>query len=76
VIADRTEENLGSTDRGIVLYRRILLDFIKKNEAGQLLVNADFSGPPTIDGIGPTAKIDEYWKESDQKRRKQSQWAA
>ena len=32
-IADRTKENLGSTDKGIVLYRRILLDAIRKKEA-------------------------------------------
>jgi len=76
VIADRTKENLGSTDKGIVLYRRMLLDFIKKNEAGQLTVNSEFSGPPTIDGIGPTEKIDEYWKSADEKRRRQSKWAA
>jgi len=76
VIADRTKENLGSIDKGIVLYRRMLLDFIKKNEAGQLTVNSEFSGPPTIDGIGPTEKIDEYWKSADEKRRRQSKWAA
>jgi len=75
-IADRTQENLGTTDKGIVLYRRLLLDAIGKNEAGDLVVDADFSGPPTIDGIGPTGKIDEYWKEADRKRRQQSKWAA
>jgi nitrite reductase/ring-hydroxylating ferredoxin subunit len=74
-IADRTKENLGSTDKGIVLYRRLLMDAIRKNEAGELKVNSDFSGPPAIDGIGPTQGIDEYWKEADQRRRKQSQWA-
>jgi hypothetical protein len=74
VIADRTRENLASTDKGIVLYRRILLDFIKKNEAGELNVSADFTGPPAIDGIGPTRSIDEYWKEADRKRRQQAQW--
>jgi len=76
VIADRTKENLGSTDKGIVLYRRILLDCIKKNETGELVVNSDFSGPPTIDGVGPTSGIDDYWKTADEKRRKESQWAA
>ena len=74
--ADRTKENLGTTDKGIVLYRRILLDSIKKNETGQLVVNSEFTGPPAIDGIGPTSRIDEYWKEADQKRRQQSKWAA
>jgi phthalate 4,5-dioxygenase len=75
-IADRTKENLGSSDKGIVLYRRLLVDAIRKNEAGELVVNTDFSGPPAIDGIGPTASIDEYWKESDATRRKRSAWAA
>ncbi|HWM44249.1 MAG TPA: Rieske 2Fe-2S domain-containing protein [Burkholderiales bacterium] len=76
-IADRTRENLGSTDKGIVLYRRLLLDAIRKNEAGELAIDtANASGPPAIDGIGPTASIDEYWKESDETRRKRSAWAA
>jgi 5,5'-dehydrodivanillate O-demethylase len=34
-IADRTIENLGSTDRGITLYRRMLLRELKKVEAGE-----------------------------------------
>ena len=75
-IQDRTRENLGSTDKGIVLYRRLLLDAIRKNEAGELQVNTDASGPPAIDGIGPTDGIDEYWREADQKRRQQAKWAA
>jgi phthalate 4,5-dioxygenase len=75
-IQDRTRENLGSTDKGIVLYRRLLLDAIRKNEAGELKVDIDASGPPAIDGIGPTSSIDEYWKDADQKRRQQAKWAA
>ena len=82
-IQDRTRENLGSTDKGIVLYRRILLDAIKKSEAGEtpLMVLDEekalsLKGPPAIDGIGPTDRMDQYWKESDARRRKQSQWAA
>jgi phthalate 4,5-dioxygenase oxygenase subunit len=77
VIADRTKENLGTTDKGIVLYRRLLIDAIKKNETGQLVIDmARASGPPAIDGIGPTASIDQYWKESDETRRRRSAWAA
>ena len=75
-IQDRTREHLGTTDKGIVLYRRLLMDAIKKNEAGQLEVDVAASGPPAIDGIGPTPSIDEYWKEADEKRRKQAKWAA
>ncbi|HZM32870.1 MAG TPA: aromatic ring-hydroxylating dioxygenase subunit alpha [Burkholderiales bacterium] len=75
-IQDRTKENLGSSDKGIVLYRRLLLDAIRKNEDGKLVVEVDASGPPAIDGIGPTAAIDEYWQETDRKRRQQAKWAA
>jgi len=79
-IQDRTRENLGSTDKGIVLYRRLLLDAIRKNETGEqpmMVFDADKAvGPPAIDGIGPTASIDQYWKESDETRRKRSAWAA
>ncbi len=82
-IQDRTRENLGSTDKGIVLYRRLLLDAIRKSEAGEkplMVLNQEaavqLKGPAAIDGIGPTDRMDEYWKESDARRRKQSQWAA
>jgi nitrite reductase/ring-hydroxylating ferredoxin subunit len=75
-IQDRTRENLGSSDKGIVLYRRLLMDAIRKNEAGELKIDSDASGPPAIDGIGPTSSIDEYWKDADQKRRQQAKWAA
>ena len=49
---------------------------IRKNDAGQLFVDTESSGPPAIDGIGPTSTIDEYWKDADLKRRQQSKWAA
>jgi len=74
-IQDRARENLGSTDKAIVLYRRLLMEAIRKSEAGELVVDVEnASGPAAIDGIGPTAAIDEYWKESDEKRRKQARW--
>jgi phenylpropionate dioxygenase-like ring-hydroxylating dioxygenase large terminal subunit len=82
-IQDRTQENLGSSDKGIVLYRRILMDAIRKSEAGEtpLMVVDEpqaraLTGPPAIDGIGPTGRMEEYWKESDATRRKKAAWAA
>jgi nitrite reductase/ring-hydroxylating ferredoxin subunit len=82
-IADRTRENLGTTDKGIVLYRRLLVDAIRKSEAGEapmMVVDGEkarqLKGPPAIDGIGPTPRMDEYWKEADEKRRRQAAWAA
>jgi len=82
-IAERTRENLGTSDKGIVLYRRLLVDAIRKNEAGErpMMVldparASELKGPPAIDGIGPTEGMDEYWKVADEKRRRQSAWAA
>ena len=79
VIADRTKENLGTTDKGIVLYRRLLLDAIRKHEKGEGVQPrnpGELTGPPAIDGVGPTERMDEYWKEADATRRKKSAWAA
>jgi phthalate 4,5-dioxygenase oxygenase subunit len=82
-IQDRTRENLGSTDKGIALYRRILLDAIRKNEAGEkpLMVldpaaAREITGPPAVDGIGPTDRLEEYWRQFDENRRRKSAWAA
>jgi phthalate 4,5-dioxygenase len=82
-IQDRTRENLGSTDKGIALYRRILLDAIRKNQAGEkpLMVldpnsAGEITGPPAVDGIGPTDRLEEYWQEFDANRRRKSKWAA
>jgi phenylpropionate dioxygenase-like ring-hydroxylating dioxygenase large terminal subunit len=82
-IQDRTRENLGSTDKGIVLYRRLLVDAIRRNEAGErpaMVLDAKaaaaLQGPPAIDGIGPSERWDEYWKEFDSRRRRNAGWAA
>jgi phenylpropionate dioxygenase-like ring-hydroxylating dioxygenase large terminal subunit len=82
-IQDRTRENLGTTDKGIVLYRRLLLDAIRKNQAGEkpLMVldpgaAAEITGPPAVDGIGPTDRLEQYWKEFDADRRRRAAWAA
>ncbi len=83
VIHDRTREHLASTDKGIVLYRRQLLEAIRKHEAGERpLMVLDppaaraLTGPAAIDGIGPTGRMDEYWRESDATRRRRAPWAA
>jgi nitrite reductase/ring-hydroxylating ferredoxin subunit len=82
-IQDRTREHLGTTDKGIIAYRRLLLDAIEKTQAGAktlMLIDeeeaAHLTGPASIDGIAPTDRWDEYWKESDANRRAQSPWPA
>jgi nitrite reductase/ring-hydroxylating ferredoxin subunit len=81
-IADRTRENLGSSDKGIVLYRRLLVDAIQKTARGEktpMMLDAAaaraLTGPPAIDGIGPTGRWDDYWKESDVTRRNRAPWS-
>jgi phenylpropionate dioxygenase-like ring-hydroxylating dioxygenase large terminal subunit len=82
-IQDRTRENLGTTDKGIVLYRRILMDAIRKNQAGEkplMVLDAsaarELTGPPAVDGIGPSDALEAYWREFDSNRRKKTAWAA
>jgi phthalate 4,5-dioxygenase len=82
-IQDRTRENLGSSDKAIVLYRRLLVDAIRRSEGGErpLMVldrerAAALTGPPAVDGIGPSDRWDDYWKEFDAARRRSSAWAA
>ncbi len=33
-------------------------------------------GPAPVDGMGPTVGWEDYWKEFDTKRRRDSSWAA
>ena len=82
-IQNRTREHLGTTDKGIVAYRRLLVDAIERNAAGEnpLMVLDEararaLTGPPSIDGIGPSATWNDYWQESDLKRRRACAWAA
>ena len=81
-IQDRTREHLGTTDKGIIAYRKLLVEAIEKNAAGEkpLMVldesaAGELTGPPSIDGIGPTGAWNDYWQEADMKRRRTSTWA-
>lgn len=80
-IQDRTRENLGTTDKGIVLYRRLLVDAIRRNGAGErpLMVLDEsqaraLTGPAAIDGIGPSEGWETYWQDTDTKRRQACSW--
>ena len=82
-IQDRTREHLGTTDKGIIAYRKLLVEAIEKNAAGEkpLMVldesaAGELTGPPSIDGIGPTGTWNDYWQEADVKRRRASTWAS
>jgi nitrite reductase/ring-hydroxylating ferredoxin subunit len=80
-LADRTREHLGSSDRGILLYRRLLQDAIQKTASGEKTLMmldgqsaASLTGPPAIDGIGPSGNWDAYCTEADIGRRQRAPW--
>ncbi|MBU1358110.1 MAG: aromatic ring-hydroxylating dioxygenase subunit alpha [Gammaproteobacteria bacterium] len=82
-IQDRTREHLGSTDKGIIAYRRMLLRAIESSQAGEgapMLIDAAqaaaLTGPPSIDGIDTANAPDAYWQAADRERRRQSDWAS
>jgi hypothetical protein len=82
-IQDRTREHLGTTDKGIIAYRRLLVDAIEKTRAGEktlMMIDeqqaAHLTGPASIDGIGPADGWDDYWKASDVQRRAAAPWPA
>ncbi|MGC4244579.1 MAG: aromatic ring-hydroxylating dioxygenase subunit alpha, partial [Herbaspirillum sp.] len=84
-IQNRTREHLGATDKGIITFRRMLVRAIESVQRGEreapLLIGADqaadFSGPPSIDGVNDRGSDnDAYWREADRERRLKSSWAA
>src|SRR5690606_30234445 len=82
-IQDRTREHLGTTDKGIIAYRRLLVKAIEATLAGEkapMLIDAEqaraLSGPPSIDGISAQKDAVTYWKDADLERRKKSDWAS
>ncbi len=82
-IQDRTREHLGQSDRAISAYRRILRSAIA--EAGNggkppMVLDAaaatKVTGPAAVDGIGPTADWQAYWRRTDEARRQAANWAS
>ena len=82
-IQDRTREHLGTADKAIVAYRRLLRQDIEKVSGGAkplMFLDAaharSIQGPATMDGIGPTQGWETFWMEVDVKRRRGAPWAA
>ncbi|MFN3734334.1 Rieske 2Fe-2S domain-containing protein [Comamonas testosteroni] len=83
-IQDRTREHLGTTDKGIIAYRKLLVKAIEDNLAGKselpMVINAEqataFRGPPSIDGLAAVANVPTYCEDADLKRRQGSDWAS
>jgi hypothetical protein len=80
-IQDRTREHLGQSDRAISAYRRILRAAIEQAQGGgrpPMVLDAAaasrITGPPAVDGIGPTDDWKGYWQRTDAARRRASSW--
>jgi phthalate 4,5-dioxygenase len=81
-IADRTREHLGSSDKAIIAYRRLLRRSIEQVAAGQtpiMVLNRAtaeaMTGPASMDAIAPTQGWESYWREVHHKRRNNAPWA-
>ncbi|MEM8976862.1 MAG: aromatic ring-hydroxylating dioxygenase subunit alpha [Pseudomonadota bacterium] len=84
-IQDRTQEHLGKTDVGIIRYRRLLRDAIRKLRDGDETslpmhkpeIIDEVRGPISIDAIaGVNQGWEDVWRNSDNTRRNASQWRA
>jgi phenylpropionate dioxygenase-like ring-hydroxylating dioxygenase large terminal subunit len=77
-IQDRTREHLGTSDRAIMMYRRMLNRAIDAVEAGGELPSAaapaDVRGPVTVDGISTPDRWQHYWRDVDARRRRNCSW--
>jgi phenylpropionate dioxygenase-like ring-hydroxylating dioxygenase large terminal subunit len=79
-IQNRTREHLGQSDKAITAYRRLLRQSIEQVEKSERPTidpanAASLRGPSTMDGIGPSAGWQDYWKAVDLKRRRGAEWA-
>jgi phthalate 4,5-dioxygenase len=81
-IQDRTKEHLGTTDKGIIAYRRLLSAAIDQVDAGQapmMVLDStqarQVSGPLTVDGIAPADEWRSYPAQADARKRAASSWA-
>jgi phenylpropionate dioxygenase-like ring-hydroxylating dioxygenase large terminal subunit len=80
-IQDRTREHLGTTDKAIVTFRKMLMDEIRKAGSGErTLMQLDteaaarITGPATMDGVGPADSWESYWRAVDERRRSGAPW--
>lgn len=80
-IQDRTREHLGTSDKAIIAYRRLLAAEIEKNSTGAApLMHLDAAaaaavqGPVSFDGVDRSGDTETYWREGDAKRRKAAPW--
>ena len=82
-IQDRTVEHLGTSDRAVTAYRRMLLRALSAHAAGNPTPGraadeagaAAYRGPVAVDLVAPRADWQEAWRRRDRERREASPWA-
>ena len=81
-IFDRSQEHLGSADKAITAFRKLLLQSIEENQAGKtppMVLNgaqADaFTGPMAIDTVASMTNWQDEWQAHDRTKRGKSPWA-
>jgi phenylpropionate dioxygenase-like ring-hydroxylating dioxygenase large terminal subunit len=81
VIQDRTEEHLGTSDKAIVAYRRLLRQAIEQTGKGERPIMvldpaqaASITGPAAVDGIGPADDWQGYYQKIDLSKRQAASW--
>ena len=76
-IFDRSNEHLGTTDKAIIAYRKLLLSAIDAVAIGKAAPKqgAALKGPLSVDTIGAADNWEGCWIECDTARRDRSPWA-
>jgi phenylpropionate dioxygenase-like ring-hydroxylating dioxygenase large terminal subunit len=80
-IQDRTQEHLGTSDKAIIAYRKLLRQSLDENGKGDTPIMvldkgkaAGVTGPACVDGIGPAAQWQDYWQTTEADRRQTASW--
>ena len=82
-IQDRTSEHLGTSDKAIIAYRKLLRQAIEQSGKGERPIMvldeakaASVTGPAAVDGIGPADDWQGYWQRSEADKRQGASWIA
>jgi hypothetical protein len=80
-IQDRTQEHLGTSDKAIAAYRRLLRRALDQSGLGgkpMMVLDAAeaaaITGPACVDGIGPASDWQGYWQRTSAERRQTKSW--
>jgi phthalate 4,5-dioxygenase oxygenase subunit len=80
-IQDRTAEHLGTSDKAISAYRRLLRQALDQSGNGSkpmMVLDAaaaqKITGPACVDGIGPAGDWQGYWQRTEAGRQQTKSW--